>query len=176
MCIVRGNDNSFLEFFRAAYKGFADCIRLLLFLDAYRGRQDKEGKTVLISVTYHFFLILWVKHSNKPISLLGKGNAPYLLWFVYVKSGCTPLHWAAIRGNLEACTVLVQAGKKEDLIVTDNTGLTPAQLASDKNHRQVAFFLVSIHPWKKHFNVIKSRFALDDSRLIQSWLLRIIVI
>ncbi|XP_057750143.1 protein S-acyltransferase 24 isoform X1 [Arachis stenosperma] len=81
----------------AAYKGFADCIRLLLFLDAHRGRQDKEG--------------------------------------------CTPLHWAAIRGNLEACTVLVQAGKKEDLIVTDNTGLTPAQLASDKNHRQVAFFL-----------------------------------
>ncbi|KAJ4842888.1 Protein S-acyltransferase 24 [Turnera subulata] len=81
----------------AAYKGFADCIRLLLFLDAYRGRQDKEG--------------------------------------------CTPLHWAAIRGNLEACTVLVQAGKKEDLMVTDNTGLTPAQLASDKSHRQVAFFL-----------------------------------
>lgn len=28
---------------RAAYKGFADSIRLLLFLDAYRGRQDKEG-------------------------------------------------------------------------------------------------------------------------------------
>ncbi|KAJ9688800.1 hypothetical protein PVL29_014446 [Vitis rotundifolia] len=81
----------------AAYKGFADCIRLLLFLDAYKGRQDKEG--------------------------------------------CTPLHWAAIRGNLEACTVLVQAGKKEDLMMTDNTGLTPAQLASDKNHRQVAFFL-----------------------------------
>ncbi|KAM7473011.1 hypothetical protein LguiA_011194 [Lonicera macranthoides] len=81
----------------AAYKGFADCIRLLLFLDAYRGRQDKEG--------------------------------------------CTPLHWAAIKGNLEACTVLVQAGKQEDLVVTDNTGLTPAQLASDKNHKQVAFFL-----------------------------------
>ncbi|WOK95073.1 hypothetical protein Cni_G03780 [Canna indica] len=81
----------------AAYKGFADCIRLLLFLDAYKGRQDEEG--------------------------------------------CTPLHWAAIRGNLEACTVLVQAGKKEDLMVTDNTGLTPAQLASDRGHRQVAFFL-----------------------------------
>jgi len=58
--------------------------------------------------------------------------------------GCTPLHWAAIRGNLEACTVLVQAGKKEDLMVADNTGLTPAQLASDKNHRQVAFFLVGV--------------------------------
>ncbi|KAG1327099.1 Protein S-acyltransferase 24 [Cocos nucifera] len=85
----------------AAYKGYADCIRLLLFLDAYRGQQDKEG--------------------------------------------CTPLHWAAIRGNLEACTVLVQAGKKEDLMVTDNTGLTPAQLASKKNHRQVAFFLVGFY-------------------------------
>uniref|UniRef100_A0A0D9YND1 protein S-acyltransferase n=1 Tax=Oryza glumipatula TaxID=40148 RepID=A0A0D9YND1_9ORYZ len=71
----------------AAYKGFADSVRLLLFL------------------------------------------------------GCTPLHWAAIRGNLESCTVLVQAGKKEDLMVQDNTGLTPAQLAADKNHRQVAFFL-----------------------------------
>ncbi|KAH0850158.1 LOW QUALITY PROTEIN: hypothetical protein HID58_095723 [Brassica napus] len=81
----------------AAYKGFADSIRLLLFLDAYRGRQDKEG--------------------------------------------CTPLHWAAIRGNLEACTVLVQAGKKDDLMITDNTGLTPAQLAAEKNHRQVSFFL-----------------------------------
>ncbi|ERN14295.1 hypothetical protein AMTR_s00033p00182370 [Amborella trichopoda] len=83
----------------AAYKGFADCIRLLLFLDAFRGRQDKEG--------------------------------------------CTPLHWAAIRGNLEACTVLVQAGRKEDLLATDNTGFTPAQLASDKGHRQVAFFLAN---------------------------------
>jgi ankyrin repeat protein len=57
--------------------------------------------------------------------------------------GCTPLHWAAIRGNLEACTVLVQVGKKDDLMVKDKTGLTPAQLAADKNHRQVAFFLVS---------------------------------
>jgi hypothetical protein len=57
--------------------------------------------------------------------------------------GCTPLHWAAIRGNLEACTVLVQAGKKEDLMVKDKTGLTPGQLAADKSHRQVAFFLVS---------------------------------
>ncbi|XP_037464814.1 protein S-acyltransferase 24-like isoform X3 [Triticum dicoccoides] len=81
----------------AAYKGFADSIRLLLYLDAHRVRQDKEG--------------------------------------------CTPLHWAAIRGNLEACTVLVQAGKKDDLMVKDKTGLTPAQLAADKNHRQVAFFL-----------------------------------
>lgn len=58
--------------------------------------------------------------------------------------GCTPLHWASIKGNLDACTVLVQAGKKEDLMMTDNTGFTPAQLASDKKHQHVAFFLVSI--------------------------------
>ncbi|XVF34535.1 hypothetical protein REPUB_Repub18cG0067300 [Reevesia pubescens] len=57
------------------------------------------------------------------------------------KEGCTHLHWTAIRGNLEACTVLVQASKKEHLMVTNNGGLTPAQLAVDKNHRQVAFFL-----------------------------------
>ena len=58
--------------------------------------------------------------------------------------GCTPLHWSAIRGNLESCTVLVQAGKMEDLTVQDKTGLTAAQLAADKNHQHIAFFLVSI--------------------------------
>ncbi|CAN1159354.1 Protein S-acyltransferase 24 [Linum perenne] len=68
------------------------------------------------------------------------GRSP-LHWGRQDKEGCTPLHWAAIRGNLEACTVLVLAGKKEDIVITDNTGMTPAQLASDKNHRQVAFFL-----------------------------------
>lgn len=81
----------------AAYKGFADTIRLLLFRNADQGRQDKEG--------------------------------------------CTPLHWAAVRGNVEACTVLVHAGTKRELLVKDKVGFTPAQLASDKGHRHVAFFL-----------------------------------
>ncbi|XP_077217128.1 putative protein S-acyltransferase 23 isoform X2 [Tasmannia lanceolata] len=81
----------------AAYKGFADTIRLLLFRDAYQGRQDKDG--------------------------------------------CTPLHWAAISGNVEACTILVHAGTKQELMVKDNAGFTPSQLASDKGHRHVAFFL-----------------------------------
>ncbi|KAK8649845.1 hypothetical protein V6N13_139499 [Hibiscus sabdariffa] len=58
------------------------------------------------------------------------------------KEGCTPLHWAAIKGNLEACTVLLQASK-EGLGVTDNSGFTTAQLASEKNHRKVAFLLVA---------------------------------
>ena len=44
MKFLRSVNYLLLENFRAAYKGFADCIRLLLFLDAYRGRQDKEGK------------------------------------------------------------------------------------------------------------------------------------
>lgn len=58
-------------------------------------------------------------------------------------AGCTPLHWAAIRGNLEACTVLVQAGTLEDLMAKESTGCTSAQLASDKGHRHVALFLVT---------------------------------
>ena len=46
-----------------------------------------------------------------------------------------------MKGNLEACRVLVKAGgKMEDMTVTDNTGLTPAQLVSH-NHEEVAFFL-----------------------------------
>jgi len=81
------------------------------------------------------------------ISPINRAFSRTSLLFISIVSaslGCTPLHWTAIRGNLESCTVLVQAGKKEDLTVQDNTGLTPAQLAADKNHRQVAFFLVSI--------------------------------
>ncbi|CAI8618023.1 unnamed protein product [Vicia faba] len=81
----------------AAYKGYADTIRLLLFRDASQGRQDKDG--------------------------------------------CTPLHWAALRGHSEACAVLVHAGTKEELMVKDNAGFTPVQLAYDKGHRHVAPFL-----------------------------------
>lgn len=60
----------------------------------------------------------------------------------YPMEGCTPLHWASIRGNLEACTVLVHASTKQELMVKDNAGFTPVQLASDKGHRHVALFLV----------------------------------
>ncbi|XP_037491082.1 probable protein S-acyltransferase 23 isoform X1 [Jatropha curcas] len=81
----------------AAYKGYADTVRLLLFRDARQGRQDKEG--------------------------------------------CTPLHWAALRGNVEASSVLVQAGTKLELTVKDKAGLTPVEIASDKGHRHVALFL-----------------------------------
>jgi hypothetical protein len=41
--------NYIFDICRAAYKGFADTIRLLLFLGAYRGRQDKEGMLLVIS-------------------------------------------------------------------------------------------------------------------------------
>ncbi|KAL1167352.1 hypothetical protein V6Z11_A05G013500 [Gossypium hirsutum] len=80
-----------------------------------------------------FSIMLFQNGMPTPMSLIMMGEARC--------TGCTPLHWAAIRSNLEACTVLVQAGKKEDLMVTDNGGLTPEQLASDKNHRELAIFL-----------------------------------
>ncbi|CAK9209241.1 unnamed protein product [Sphagnum troendelagicum] len=99
----------------AAYKGFSDCVRLLLFMDAHLGRADKEG--------------------------------------------CTPLHWAAMRGNLEACTVLVQAGSLADLLATDSTGCTAVQLASDKGHRHVAFFL------KNALRVLSKRWDNKGGRL-----------
>ncbi|KAG7583774.1 Ankyrin repeat [Arabidopsis suecica] len=81
----------------AAYSGFTETVRLLLFRDACQNRQDNTG--------------------------------------------CTPLHWAVIKENVEACTLLVHAGTKEELILKDNTGSTPLKLASDKGHRQLALFL-----------------------------------
>ncbi|KAJ7013275.1 protein S-acyltransferase 23 [Populus alba x Populus x berolinensis] len=101
----------------AAYKGYADTIRLLLFRDAYQGRQDREVAGVLeLSL-----------HSN------------FIVGFMVL--GCTPLHWAALRGNIEACTILVHAGTKQELAVKDKAGFTPAQVASDKGHRDIALFL-----------------------------------
>ena len=41
--------------------------------------------------------------------------------------------------------VLVHAGTKEELMVKDKSGFTPAQLASDKGHRHVAYILVSAY-------------------------------
>lgn len=84
---------------RDADKGFADTIRLILFKDAYQGRQDKDG--------------------------------------------CTPLHWTALRGNVDACTVLLHAGSKQELLVKDKSGFTPAELASDKGQRHVAHILTN---------------------------------
>ncbi|KAF8111893.1 hypothetical protein N665_0071s0032 [Sinapis alba] len=81
----------------AAYNGFTETVRLLLFRDACQNRQDNTG--------------------------------------------CTPLHWAVIKENVEACTLLVHAGTKEELILEDNTGSTPLKLASDKGHRQLTLFL-----------------------------------
>lgn len=67
---------------------------------------------------------------------------PYCRLFFML--GCTPLHWAVLRGNVEACTVLVHAGTKQELMVKDNAGFTPLQLAYDKGHRHIALFLVRI--------------------------------
>ncbi|GLT96949.1 hypothetical protein SLE2022_145390 [Rubroshorea leprosula] len=81
----------------AAYKGYSDTVRLLLFRDASQGRQDSNG--------------------------------------------CTPLHWAVIGGNAEACTVLVHAGTKQELMMKDKAGFTPVQLASDRGHQRITNFL-----------------------------------
>ncbi|KAK9823611.1 hypothetical protein WJX72_004215 [[Myrmecia] bisecta] len=57
------------------------------------------------------------------------------------KEGCTPLHWAAIRGNGEACTLLLQGGSAPLLAATDVTGSTPSQLAVEKGHRYLGVHL-----------------------------------
>jgi palmitoyltransferase len=43
----------------------------------------------------------------------------------------------AIKGNGEACTVLLQGGASSVLSYKDVTGSTPAQLAVEKGHRCV---------------------------------------
>ncbi|VFQ59099.1 unnamed protein product [Cuscuta campestris] len=57
------------------------------------------------------------------------------------KDGCTPLHWAALIGNVDACNLLVYAGTRQELMIKDRDGHTPAKLASDKGYRQIVLLL-----------------------------------
>ncbi|MED6205170.1 Protein S-acyltransferase 24 [Stylosanthes scabra] len=148
----------------SAVHGAIQVAELLLQEGAHLNAADKYGyQTTHVAAQYGqtaFIYHIVSKWNADPDVLDNDGRNP-LHWAAYKsfadcihlllfldahrgrqdKEGMTPLHWAAFRGNLEACTVLVQAGKKEDLIVTDNTGSTPAKCASDMNHRQVACFL-----------------------------------
>lgn len=67
-----------------------------------------------------------------------------MILYISLLPGCTPLHWAALRGNVEVCMILVHAGTKQELLVKDKAGNTPLKLASDKGHRQIVLLLVRI--------------------------------
>lgn len=73
---------------------------------------------------------------------LATNSFRFFLKFLLTVAGCTPLHWAVLRGNIEACNVLVHAGTKQELAVQDKTGCTPAKIASDKGYRHIALLLV----------------------------------
>ena len=53
-----------------------------------------------------------------------------------------PLHWAAAKGSLRACHVLVKNGA--DLHALDVSGRTPYDLAKEMRHEETAEFLKSM--------------------------------
>ncbi|XP_078436060.1 putative protein S-acyltransferase 23 isoform X2 [Wolffia australiana] len=57
------------------------------------------------------------------------------------KERSTPLHWAAVSGNVEACMILVHAGTKQELMLRDKSGFTPALLAASRGHHHVSQIL-----------------------------------
>nr|XP_027106126.1 probable protein S-acyltransferase 23 [Coffea arabica] len=74
----------------AAYKGYSDTIRLLLFRDAYQGRQDKEGCTPL-----HWAALRG--YAEACTILLHTGTKEELL--VKDKAGFTPVQLAFDKGH-----------------------------------------------------------------------------
>lgn len=96
------------------------------------------------------FVVNQPKHTPRPWDWISRNIWGALTIQIHV--GCTPLHWAAIRGHLEACNILVHAGTKQELAVKDKAGFTPIQIASDKGHRHVALSLVGnfVSAWDFH--------------------------
>ncbi|CAM8981257.1 unnamed protein product [Rhodiola kirilowii] len=116
--------------FRAMHGQTAFLDHLIFKYNANINAPDNGGRTAL-----H-----WAAHKQlaDPIRLLLFRNASPAK---QDNDGCTPLHWAALTGNLEVCTILLHASKKEELTVKDKAGFTPAQLASDRGYQHIALSL-----------------------------------
>ncbi|XP_024966967.1 probable protein S-acyltransferase 23 isoform X1 [Cynara cardunculus var. scolymus] len=86
----------------AAYKGFADTIRLLLFWDAFQGKQDKEGCTAL-----HWAALRG--NVEACVVLLHAGTKQELT--VKDSAGFTPSQIAADRGHHHVASILSNANR-----------------------------------------------------------------
>ncbi|XP_041011630.1 probable protein S-acyltransferase 23 isoform X2 [Juglans microcarpa x Juglans regia] len=84
----------------AAYKGFADTIRLLLFRDAWQGRQDKDGCTPLhwAAIRGNVEACTVLVHAGTKQELMVKDNA-----------GFTPVQLASDKGHRHVALFLSNA-------------------------------------------------------------------
>ncbi|KAJ4843104.1 hypothetical protein Tsubulata_002881 [Turnera subulata] len=88
----------------AAYKGFGDTVRLLLFRDAYQGRQDKEGCTPLHWAVLggNVEVCTVLVHAGTKQELSVKDNA-----------GCTPHQLASDKGHRQIALYLSNAQRAQ---------------------------------------------------------------
>ncbi|KAF3323779.1 putative protein S-acyltransferase 23 [Carex littledalei] len=87
----------------AAYKGYTDTVRLLLFRDAYQGRQDSHGCTPLhwAAIRGHLEVCTILVHAGTKKEL-----------FVKDTSGLTPAQLAADKGHRHLANILTNALKE----------------------------------------------------------------
>ncbi|GAB4838383.1 hypothetical protein Ancab_027919 [Ancistrocladus abbreviatus] len=88
----------------AAYKGFADTVRLLLFRDANQGRQDKEGCTPLhwAAIRGNMDACAVLVHAGKKHELVVKDRA-----------GFTPIQLASDKGHRHIAVFLSNAQRAQ---------------------------------------------------------------
>ncbi|ONK76076.1 uncharacterized protein A4U43_C03F23630 [Asparagus officinalis] len=95
----------------SAYKGFVDTVRLLLFKDAYQGRQDKDGCTPL-----HWAALRG--NAEACTMLLHAGTKKELL--VKNRSGFTPAQLASDNGHQRVAYMLSNATRVRGNIFEEN--------------------------------------------------------
>jgi hypothetical protein len=65
-------------------------------------------------------------------------------------NGCTPLHWAAINGNLNILRLIMPKCHLEMLDTRDNKNFTPLDYAKQYNHQKIINFLTNLEKEEGH--------------------------
>jgi ankyrin repeat protein len=127
----RDLDTNSTPLHKAAWSGDSLCINLLLEFGADVEAQDKDGGTPLFNAIYKdsaSCMKTLLKHgaNTKPVD----------------SKGCLPLHVAAFAESLECTQFLVEEVEEVDINALNNDELSPFICAMQKNHVDVADFLM----------------------------------
>ncbi|KAH0282398.1 hypothetical protein KCU62_g9771, partial [Aureobasidium sp. EXF-3399] len=133
-------DQTALHF--AAVSRSSEFLKILIEAGAFLDKADERGWTPLLKAAKgrtDWLQDLWInatgREPGRHAKLLLDAGAET---DIQDTNGRTALHYAAMNGWLDFCTMLVEAGA--DLNLLDSEGCTPLQVAEQEDHLDIAAF------------------------------------